>query len=109
MSTCVIEEIDPSSDPTRYDDALERILIDHQRDGKAFLAACFDFLDRKTRFFKDPSVSKTLARLLRDVKQGPAPPKPASAIEKEEKDSTAPASHQNGTGKVSRQCQLHRS
>jgi hypothetical protein len=64
MSSCVIEEIDPASDPTRYDDQLERILIDHQGDGKKFLASVFDFLDRKSRFFNDPNVSKTLARLL---------------------------------------------
>lgn len=75
MSSCVIEEILPEDDPTRFDDQLERILIAHQQDGKAFLATCFDFLNRKTAFFKDPNVSKTLARLLRDVKQSGQPAK----------------------------------
>lgn len=79
MSSCVIEEIDPASDPTRYDDQLERILIDHQGDGKKFLASVFDFLDRKSRFFNDPNVSKTLARLLRDVKQRSTPAQPPKA------------------------------
>ena len=73
MAGCVIEELDPASDPTQYDDQLERILIDHQGDGKKFLASVFDFLDRKSRFFNDPNVSKTLARLLRDVKQRSTP------------------------------------
>lgn len=77
--SCVIEEILPEDDPTRFDDELERILIAHQRDGKALLATCFDFLNRKTAFFKDPNVSKTLARLLRDVKQGSTSNKPSGA------------------------------
>ena len=79
MAGCVIEEIDPASDPTRYDDQLERILIDHRGDGKAFLASVFNFLDRKSRFFNDPTVSKTLARLLRDVKQRSTPADPPKA------------------------------
>lgn len=78
MSSCVIEEILPEDDPIRFDDQLERILIAHQRNGKAFLATCFDFLNRQTAFFKDPNVSKTLARLLRDVKQGAQQAEPSS-------------------------------
>jgi hypothetical protein len=97
MASCVIEEIDPSSDPTRHDDAFERILIDHQRDPKEFLATCFDFLSRKTRFFNDPAVSKTLARLLRDIKQGS---KPATSLKSNLQASFAPPSHENGVGKV---------
>lgn len=77
MSSCVIEEILPEEDPTRFDDQLEHILVAHQRDGKAFLATCFDLLNRKTAFYKDPNVSKTLARLLRDVKQSGQPAKPS--------------------------------
>ena len=66
MAGCVIEELDP--DQFRFDDDLERIFHEHERRPKDFLAAVFDFLDRKSPFFRDPNVSKTLARLLRDVK-----------------------------------------
>jgi hypothetical protein len=66
---CVIEEVDPASDAMRYEDALERILIDAGRDPTKFLAAVFAFLHAKTRFFAQPDASKVLARLLRDVKK----------------------------------------
>lgn len=66
MASCVIQELDP--DQFRFDDDLERIYHEHERRPKEFLATIFDFIDRKSPFFKDPSVSKTLARLLRDVK-----------------------------------------
>ena len=66
MAGCVIEELDP--DQFRFDDDLERMFHEHERRPKDFLAAIFDFLDRKSPFFRDPNVSKTLARLLRDVK-----------------------------------------
>ena len=66
MAGCVIEELDP--DQFRFDDDLERMFHECERQPKEFLAAVFDFLDRKSPFFRDPNVSKTLARLLRDVK-----------------------------------------
>ncbi len=66
MASCVIQELDP--DQFRFDDDLERIYHEHERRPKEFLATIFDFIDRESPFFKDPSVSKTLARLLRDVK-----------------------------------------
>jgi hypothetical protein len=66
---CVIEEVDPASDAMRYEDALERILIDAGRDPTKFLAAVFAFLHAKTRFFAQPDASKALARLLRNVKK----------------------------------------
>ncbi|EIE22427.1 CS-domain-containing protein [Coccomyxa subellipsoidea C-169] len=96
--SCVIEEILPEDDPTRFDDELERILIAHQRDGKALLATCFDFLNRKTAFFKDPNVSKTLARLLRDVKQGSTSNKPSGAAPSTT--STGTPTSANGAPKV---------
>lgn len=99
MSSCVIEEIMPEDDPSRSDDELERILIAHQRDGKAFLATCFDFLNRKTAFFKDPTVSKTLARLLRDVKQGTSSTKTSVAAPSTAATDTA-ASTNGGSAKV---------
>lgn len=78
MASCVIEELD--SDQFRFDDDLERIYYEHERRPKDFVATIFDFLDRKSPFFKDPNVSKTLARLLRDVKNKSlqAPAQPAS-------------------------------
>ncbi|CAL8468604.1 g8144 [Coccomyxa elongata] len=94
MSSCVIEEILPEEDPTRFDDQLEHILVAHQRDGKAFLATCFDFLNRNTAFFKDPNVSKTLARLLRDVKQSGQPAKPSVPL------ASTIAASTNGSSKV---------
>lgn len=66
MASCVITELDPEQ--FRFDDDLERIYHEHERRPKELLATVFDFLDRKSPFFKDPNVSKTLARLLRDVK-----------------------------------------
>ena len=98
MASCVIEEILPEDDPTRFDDQLESILVAHQGDGKAFLATCFDFLNRKTAFFKDPSVSKTLARLLRDVKQGATSTKPPVAAPSAAATGTAVSS--DGSAKV---------
>ncbi len=44
---CVIEEVDPASDAMRYEDALERILIDAGRDPTKFLAAVFAFPARQ--------------------------------------------------------------
>ena len=70
MASCVIEEIDPADDPTRFDDALERVWIGCSRDGTAFLAAAFGFLHRRSSWFKNPEASKALARLLRDTRQG---------------------------------------
>lgn len=80
MASCVIEEIDPASDPTRFDGDLDTIWKAHQQNGKEFLATIFDFLDRKSKFFHDPDVSKTLARLLRDVKQKAKPAQKAAAV-----------------------------
>ena len=80
MSSCFIEEIDEASDPTRFDTELGTIWKAHQHNGKEFLATVFDFLDRKSKFFHSPDVSKTLARLLRDVKQKGKPPQKAAAV-----------------------------
>ena len=66
MASCVITELDP--DHFRFDSDLEKIYHEHERRPKELLATVFEFLDRKSPFFKDPNVSKTLARLLRDVK-----------------------------------------
>lgn len=80
MAGCVIEELDP--DQFRFDEDLERMFHEHERRPKELLATVFNFLDRKSPFFRDPNVSKTLARLLRDVKNqsmpaaAPAAPKP---------------------------------
>lgn len=75
QSHTVIEEIEDGeglrSHP--YDDQLERVLIDQNRDGYKFLTAVFDFVDRHSKFFQQPDASKQLARLLRDVKQRSAP------------------------------------
>ena len=114
--SCVIEEIDPAADPLRYEDALERILIESGRDATKFLAAVFAFLHAKTSFFAQPDASKVLARLLRDVKKA-APPgkgvpsgffgskaaeppaKHASAAAPRQ-EPQAPAAHTNGTSQV---------
>jgi hypothetical protein len=87
MAGCVIEELD--SDQFRFDQDLERMFHEHERRPKELLATVFDFLDRKSPFFRDPNVSKTLARLLRDVKNksmpaaAPTAPKPADHQSKE--------------------------
>lgn len=95
--SCVIEEVDPAADAGRYEDALERILIEAGRDPTKFLAAVFAFLHAKTRFFAQPDASKVLARLLRDVrKAAPAAKGVASGFL-----GTAPeaaAAHASGAG-----------
>ena len=73
-SHTVIEEVDPSFDPTRFDQELDSILEDCGNDGKAFLALIFRFVDRRTDFFRPTEASKELARLLRDVRQARGPP-----------------------------------
>ena len=114
--SCVIEEIDPAADPLRYEDALERILIESSRDATKFLAAVFAFLHAKTNFFSQPDASKVLARLLRDVKKAAPPGKGVSsgflgskAAEPPAKHASAaapvqepqaPAAHTNGTSQV---------
>lgn len=59
----IIEEIDDSSDPTKFDAELEKVLIEHGDNAEEFLKSVFGFLDRKTRFFKQQDVSKRLAKL----------------------------------------------
>ena len=59
----IIEEIDDSSDPTKYDADLEKVLIEHGDNAEEFLKSIFGFLDRKTRFFKQQDASKRLAKL----------------------------------------------
>lgn len=64
-----------SADPGPHDAAFEAILADARGDGRAFLAAAFDFAARRTPFFTEADASKQLARLLRDVRAehgGPA-------------------------------------
>ncbi|KAK9844019.1 hypothetical protein WJX81_002051 [Elliptochloris bilobata] len=114
--SCVIEEVDLASDPTRYEDALERILVESGRDATKFLAAVFAILHSKTNFFSQPDASKVLARLLRDVKKAAAPGKGvssgffgAAAAEPAVKHASAaaaapeplePAAHTNATSQV---------
>lgn len=50
-----------------HDAALAALLADARGDGRAFLAAAFDFAARNTDFFSAPDASRQLARLLRDV------------------------------------------
>ena len=59
----VIEEIDESFDPTRFDDELEKLLIEHQDNADELLRTVFGFMSRKTRFFKQADVAKKVARL----------------------------------------------
>ena len=97
--SCVIEEIDPATDPKRYEDALERILIESGRDPTKFLAAVFAFLQAETKFFSQPDASKVLARLLRDVKKAAPPGKHVSGAATVQ-EPHAPAAHTNGTSQV---------
>lgn len=59
----IIEEIDDSSDPSRFDADLEKILIGNNDSAEEFLKTVFGFVDRKTRFFKQGDASKKLAKL----------------------------------------------
>ncbi len=63
----VIEEIDESSDPTRFDGDLESVLIGHSDNAEDFLKTVFNFVDRKSRFFKQPDAAKKVARLVDSV------------------------------------------
>lgn len=59
----IIEEIDDSSDPSRFDAELEQVLIAHSDNAEDFLKTVFGFVDRKTRFFKQSDASKKLTKL----------------------------------------------
>lgn len=59
----VIEEIDEADDPARFDSALERVLIGHSNNTEDFLRTVLGFVNRKTRYLKQPDVSKKLAKL----------------------------------------------
>ena len=59
----IIEEIDESSDPSRFDADLEKVLIAHDDNVEDFLHTVLGFVDRKTRFFKQGDASKKLAKL----------------------------------------------
>lgn len=63
----VIEEIDESTDPTRFDGDLESVLIGHSDNAEDFLKTVFNFVDRKSRFFKQPDAAKRVARLADSV------------------------------------------
>ncbi len=63
----VIEEIDESSDPTRFDGDLESVLIGHSDNAEDFLRTVFNFVDRKSRFFKQPDAAKKVARLVDSI------------------------------------------
>jgi len=63
----VIEEIDESSDLTRFDGDLESVLIGHSDNAEDFLKTVFNFVDRKSRFFKQPDAAKKVARLVDSV------------------------------------------
>ena len=60
----IIEEIDEASDPTRFDSDLAKVLIAHDNDPEEFLRTVVGFVDRKTRFFKQPDASRKLAKLV---------------------------------------------
>ena len=60
----VIEEIDDASDPTKFDSDLAKVLIAHDNDPEEFLRTVVGFVDRKTRFFKQPDASRKLAKLV---------------------------------------------
>ncbi len=59
----VIEELDESSDPTRFDGDLEKLLIGHSDNAEDFVKTVFGFLDRKTRFFKQTDAARKIAKL----------------------------------------------
>lgn len=63
----IIEEIDESSDPARFDGDLEKVLIGHSDNVEDFLKTVFGFLDRNSRFFKQSDASKKIARLADSV------------------------------------------
>ena len=60
----VIEEIDEASDPTRFDNDLEKLLIAHSNNPEELLRTVVGFVDRTTRFFKQSDASKKLAKLV---------------------------------------------
>ena len=63
----VIEEIEEASDPTRFDSDLAKILIAHDNNPEEFFRTVVGFVDRKTRFFKQPDASRKLAKLMEGV------------------------------------------
>lgn len=60
----IIEEIDEASDPTRFDNDLKNLLIAHSNNPEELLRTVVGFVDRTTRFFKQPDASRKLAKLV---------------------------------------------
>lgn len=68
MTSCVIEEVTDAFDPTEFDKHLGDLLIKHEGKTEAFLGTVFNFLKRKTNFFKEGDPKK---RVLDAYKQVP--------------------------------------
>ncbi|KAF8055664.1 BOB1 [Scenedesmus sp. PABB004] len=62
---CAIEEL--PFDPTEFDRELGRLLLGHEGDVGAFLGSVFDFLARKTNFFKGPDAKRRVLDAYRAV------------------------------------------
>ena len=96
----IIEEIDETSDPTRFDSDLEKVLIAHSNNSEDFLRTVIGFVDRKTRFFKQADASKKLAKLVEGASPGAASAKPVKG------GFFGKASEQNGTAATKVQIRL---
>lgn len=70
MTSCVIEEVTDAFDPTEFDKHLGDLLIKHEGKTEAFLGTVFNFLKRKTNFFKEGDPKKRVLDAYKQVPRG---------------------------------------
>lgn len=68
--SCVIEEVTDAFDPTEFDKHLGDMLIKHEGNAEAFLGTVFNFLKRKTNFFKEGDPKKRVLDAYKQVPPG---------------------------------------
>lgn len=67
MSHCVIEELPDDVDPTSWDKPLGEMLSKYEGESQKFLACVFNFLKRKTNFFKEGDAQKRVLEAFKEA------------------------------------------
>lgn len=64
---CTIEDVTDEFDPTVFDKPLGDLLIEHKGDSQKFMVSVFDFLKRKSNFFKQGDAKRRVLEAYREV------------------------------------------
>lgn len=64
---CTIEDVTDQFDPTEFDKALGDILIKHEGNTERFIATVFDFLKRKSNFFKKADAKTKVLNAFKEI------------------------------------------